>query len=154
MGGKSLLGVLEVIVMGGSLGGWRKLSGGFWIFKSVLTLQVDMGLGCCAHPPITHLSVRLLLDSFSGSSYTVCLRQWGSQSLGLLTFHSLSLSSVPPFLSILPPVWDLLSQLLSLVSSRCCRQSCWSPELGRGGSTGVSGWDLDRPILSVLAAGN
>lgn len=64
--------------MDGSLGGWRKLSGGFWVFRSVLTLQVDMGLGYCAHPSLTCLSERLLLDSFSGSGYTVCLRQWGS----------------------------------------------------------------------------
>lgn len=78
MGGKSLLCVLEVIVMDGSLGGWRKLSEGFWIFRSVLTLQVDMWLGYCAHPSLTRLSERLVLDSFSGSSYTVCLRQWGS----------------------------------------------------------------------------
>lgn len=57
-----MLNVLEGIVMDSSLGGWRRLSRGFWVFKSRVTLQVDVGLGYHSSPSLICSSERLPLD--------------------------------------------------------------------------------------------
>lgn len=57
-----MLDVLEGIVIDSSLGGWRRLSRGFWVFKSGVTLQVDVGLGYCSCASLVCLSERLPLD--------------------------------------------------------------------------------------------
>lgn len=57
-----MLNVLEGIVMDSSLGGWRRLSRGFWVFKSRVTLQVDVGLGYHSSPSLMCSSERLPLD--------------------------------------------------------------------------------------------
>lgn len=57
-----------------------------------------------------------------------------------------------PALSILTPAWDLLSQLLFLVSSRCCGQRSWHPEwVGKGSfSGGLCGTQAGDAGLSLL----
>lgn len=109
-------GAESALSHGRDRGGWRGLLvGAVWV-----TLQMDMQPGCCAHlSPTCHLKG--------------CHRRRGSRSLGLLTSRSLSLLAALPSLSVPPSAWDLLSQLLSLVSSGYWGQRSCGLELGRQG---------------------
>lgn len=111
---------------------------------------MDMGLGYCAYLSLTCLSERLPLDSFSGSSCTVCL----PQTMGLTVSGVINLSFSPPFfrpsLSFYPPSCLGPSLSASLLGKL---QVLWAEELesrvGEGGEAqGVSEWDLGRPMLS------
>lgn len=150
VGGQSLLFLLEGIVVDGSLGGWRRLSGGFWIFRLGVTVQMDMGLGYCASLSLTCLSGRLPLDSFSGSSCTVCLPQTMGLTVSGVINLSFSLPFFRPSLSFYPPSCLGPSLSASLLGKL---QALWAEELEsrvreRGEAQGVSEWDLGRPVLS------
>lgn len=150
VGGHSLLFLLEGIVVDGSLGDWRRLSGGFWIFRLGVTLQMDMGLRHCACLSLTCLSERLPLGSFSGSSCTICLPQTMGLTVSGVINLSFSLPFFRPSLSFYPPSCLGPSLSASLLGKL---QVLWAEELesrvGEGGEAqGVSEWDLGRPMLS------